>query len=257
MIGGLGLDTGPSTRNDGCGFVDLHSHVLPGVDDGPDSWESAVELLRGAAASGTTHIVATPHGDHRGTWDTIASLRELCRDVTRTLAAEQIHLTLSLGMENPLELDTADKLDRGGALTLNSSAYVLVELPFQILPLYWEEALFRIQLQGYHPIIAHPERQAQLQENPDLLAGPVSRGVLTQMTASSLAGGFGPKVKKASEAFFKKGLASLMASDCHSHAGSRGPDMRTGVEAGARLVGKTAAVDMVSNTPRAIVGLGE
>ena len=253
----MARDAGLPGPEEDHGFVDLHSHVLPGVDDGPDSWESAIEMLRDAAASGTTHMVATPHGDHRRAWNTIDSLRDLCGDLNRTLGSEGVGLLLSLGMENPLELDTADKLEQGTALTLNSSTYVLVELPFRMLPLYWEEALFRIQLQGFHPIIAHPERQAQVQKKPELLAGPVSRGVLTQITAGSLAGRFGPAVRKAAETLCKKGMAHLIASDCHGFDGFRGPDMRDGLKAAGRLLGTETAARMVSDTPRSLVNAGK
>ena len=244
----------PEGGSPGAGFVDLHAHVLPGVDDGPQSWDSAVDMLRTAAAAGTIHIVATPHGDRRAAWDSVDSLRDLCGRLAEQLESEGVPITLSLGMEVPLELDTADKVDEGRALTLDGSSYILVELPFSQLPLYWEEALFRLQLGGLHPVIAHPERQAQLQENHDLLAGPVSRGILTQLTAGSLIGGFGPKVKRAAEALCKKGLASFLASDCHSHDGSRGPDMQAGFRAAAKLVGQEAAARMAWEIPGTLVG---
>lgn len=240
-------------EGDGPGFVDLHSHFLPGVDDGPTAWDRAVEILRSAAATGTTHIVATPHGDGRAAWDSVDHLRELCTGLGVQLESEGVSMTLSLGMENPLELDTAAKVDQGRALTLDGSRNILVELPSLQLPLFWEEALFRLQLGGLNPVIAHPERQAQFRDKPDLLAGPVERGVLTQLTAGSLTGAFGPGAKKAAEILCKKGLASLIASDCHTLAGSRSPDMRGGFKAVANLLGEETAALMAWETPRSLL----
>jgi protein-tyrosine phosphatase len=198
-------------------------------------------------------MVATPHSDGRARWDSVDSLRALCNDMNRVLASEGVALALTLGMENPLELDTADKLERGAALTLNGSPYVLVELPFDLLPLYWSEALFQLQLRGFRPIIAHPERQAQIQNNPQLLAGPVGRGVLSQVTAGSLSGHFGPRAKKTAEFLCKRELVHVISSDCHGPDGARGPDIRDGLDAAARLVGKETAARMASETPRAMI----
>ncbi len=235
------------------GFVDLHSHVLPGVDDGPETWDDALAMLRSAAGSGTALIVATPHGDKRGTWDNVGSLKSLTEDLNAELEEEHLSLTVVLGMEVPLELNAVERLEMGNTLTLNGSTYILVELPFLQLPLYWEEVLFQMQLGGLRPIIAHPERQAQIQENPDKLATAVDRGVLAQVTAGSLVGHFGPLVRRTAERLLKGGLVHIIASDCHGPGGPRGPDLEAGFQAASKLVGRGVAAQMVSETPWAIV----
>ena len=155
------------------GFVDLHSHVLPGVDDGANTWDEALGMLRKAASSQTAIMVATPHSGDRGRWNKVESLRRLCQDLNQALESDAIPLKLVLGMENALDLDTVDQVEQGTGLTINGSSYILVELPFHQLPLYWEEVLFRLQLNGLQPIIAHPERQSQIQSNPSLLVEAV------------------------------------------------------------------------------------
>ena len=230
----------------------MHSHVLPGVDDGPQEWEEAMEMLRRAASGGTSLMVATPHGGSRGRWDKIDSLKHLCQDLNTALELEQVPLTVVLGMESPLELDMVEQIERGVALTINGSDYILVELPFLQLPLYWEEVLFQLQLRGLRPVITHPERQTQVQKNPDLLTGAAGRGILMQVTAGSLVGHFGPVVKKTAEALFKKGLVHVIASDCHGPAGPRGPGLFDGFLATTKLVGQELAMQMFSETPRAI-----
>ena len=238
------------------GYVDIHSHVLPDVDDGPDSWEESIEMLRMAAKAGTTLMVATPHGDRRGRWEDVDSLNTLCTKANQVLISEGLDLTLILGMENPLELHIDERLTQGSALTIGTSNYVLLEPPFQELPNYWEEVLFQLQLQGLQPIIAHPERQEQVQRNPMILKPAVGRGVLIQLTAGSIAGHFGPKVRKISETLLKNDLAHIIASDCHSAKGHRTPELRAGIVAAAKQVGKERAEEMASQIPMAIANAG-
>ncbi len=234
-------------------FVDLHTHLLPGVDDGPTKWEDATKALRKGASGGTILMVATPHGGDRGTWDEVGTLRRICNDLNGELEQEQVPLKLVLGMENPLELNIIEQIDRGLALTVNGSSYILVELPFSILPLYWEEVLFQLQLAGLRPIVAHPERQAQVQDNPDIIAGVVQRGVLCQITSGSIVGHFGPTARKTAETLLKAGHVHLIASDCHGPDGPRGPALLEGFRAASKLVGQTLALKMMSQVPRAIV----
>ena len=211
-------------------------------------------MLRAAASGGTEFMVATPHGDHRRAWDDIGSLGRLCEELNGALQHEQVRLTVALGIENPLVPDIVERIEQGAGLTINGSNYILVELPFLQLPLYWEEVLFQLQLHDLHPIIAHPERQAQLQANPKLVADVVNRGVMTQVTAGSLAGRFWPKVKKTAESLLKRDLVHVIASDCHGAAGSRDPGLKDGLRAAAKLVGQELASQMVLERPRAIAG---
>ena len=211
-------------------------------------------MLRAAASGGTEFLVATPHGDHRRTWDDLASLRQLCDELNGALQHEQVRLTVALGIENPLALDIMEKIEQGAGLTINGSNYILVELPFHQLPIYWEEVLFQLQLNDLHPIIAHPERQAQFQANPNLVAEAVNRGVLTQVTAGSLVGRFGSKVRKTAESLVKRDLVHVIASDCHGATGSRDPKLQDGLRAAAKLVGREMASKMVLETPWSIVG---
>ncbi len=144
------------------------------------------------------------------------------------MKAEGLSLSVLLGMENPLELDLVEQLNNGSALHCNDSPYVLVEFPYRQLPIYWEEALFNLQLGGKRPIIAHPERQTQIQENPELLAGVVRRGVMTQITAGSLSRRSGSLVRKTAETLVKNGLAHVIASDAHGPTGPRNTSLLEG-----------------------------
>ena len=214
-------------------------------------------MLRQAAGGGTALVVVTPHGDNRATWSEIRELQRLLAELKDNMQKEGTPLQLVLGMEVPLTMDAAEDVAKGTALTINGSNYVLVELPFQQLPLYWEQALFQLQLKGLRPILAHPERQNDIQANPHLISGVVDRGVLTQVTAGSLAGSFGPKVKKAAETLLKRRLVHVIASDCHRSEGPRSPEMAAGFQAAVKLVGEELLAQMAIETPMAIVlGMG-
>ena len=130
-------DTEPTKEVQGFGFVDLHAHVLPGVDDGPEDWDQAMEMLKRAAQGGTSIVVATPHGDARRRWDKVNTLRRLCDELNKALEQEQVALSLVLGMETGMELDLVEQVEKGDSLTINNSRYILVEPPFSQLPLFW------------------------------------------------------------------------------------------------------------------------
>lgn len=235
------------------GFVDIHSHPLAGVDDGAESWDESIAIIERAAEGGTTVMVATPHGDRRGRWKDVEGLRAKCDELNEEARRRGIGLSVLLGMEAPLALDMVQRLAGGSSLTLNRTDCVLVEFPFAELPLYWEDALFQLQLAGKRPIIAHPERQARIQARPEMLRGPVDRGILVQVTAASLAGHMGQGAKKAADRLLKNGLAHIIASDTHAPEGPRGPDLLAGYNAAARLVGPEKAAEMASTFPRALV----
>lgn len=235
------------------GFTDLHNHILPGLDDGPATAEETLELLRKATDHGTTLMVATPHGLGRAYWQEIAQLHEAHASLREALRAEEIELSLALGMEVPLEVDIVSALEEGRALTLNDTSYVLVELPFTNLPPGWDTALFQLQIAGYRPVIAHPERQAQIQANSQILRDIVDRGILAQITAGSILGLFGREAKAASETLLKNSLIHIIASDAHEAKGPREPRLEEAAHAATRFVGHDRAIAMISTTPQAIV----
>ena len=234
-------------------FVDIHCHLLPGLDDGPETLPAAIELLWQASRTGTTCVVTTPHGGDRGRFDSIHRLEDAFRELNRSVAEVGPDIQLVLGMEIPLELNIASGIGEGRLLTLNQSRYVLIELPFEFLPPRWEEVLFDVQLAGYWPIIAHPERQAQIQKNPRLTRGLRERGVLLQLTAGSLLGRFGHEARAAADTLLAQDYPTIIASDAHEPSGRRNPSLDEALTAATKLVGESRALDTVSTNPRAIV----
>ena len=234
-------------------MYDLHTHILPGVDDGAKTLEDAVEMARVAVEHGTKAIVATPHRRDITENFSISYVQELLAGLSGELEMRGVELQLLMGMENHLDLDLPEDCSKGQALPINGSRYALVELPFFGRHNYVEEVLFQLQVQGVTPVLAHPERIEAFQLDPELLVGFVERGMLSQITAGSIVGHFGGKVKRFTHTLLKRGLVHVIASDTHFPQGARSPALSPGVEAAARIVGNQEAWAMVVDTPRAIL----
>ena len=234
-------------------MYDLHCHILPGVDDGAKTPKDTMQMVRVAAAQGTKVIVASPHRkDVTENWS-VDHVRNLLDEANRRSQNEGIDLALMPGMENHLDLELPEDASSGVALTLNGSRYILVEMPFFGRPNYVEDVLFRLQLQGLTPVLAHPERIEAFQNDLGLLSIFVERGMLCQVTAGSIVGYFGGQVQRFTRTLLRRGLVHIIASDAHFPDGRRSPALQPGVDAAAHLVGPERARAMVEDTPRAIV----
>jgi protein-tyrosine phosphatase len=199
-------------------MIDLHAHILPGLDDGVATVEEACELARRAAAEGITAIAATPHV--REDYPTTpAQMEAAVRDLRRELRVADIAVDILPGGE--IALDSLGLLGQEDLLRFSlaqSGRYLLVEFPYVGWPLALETSLWKVQAAGLVPIIAHPERNREVQERPGLLAPLIAAGTLVQVTAASLDGRLGPSSQTAAQALLKDGTAHLIASDAHGPA---------------------------------------
>jgi protein-tyrosine phosphatase len=210
------------------GAADIHSHPLPGIDDGATSLAASIRMLAVAARYGTTLMVATPHRYYQGRENTPELLRRLTAEVRAELGRTGLgnHIELAVGQEIPLTPATAAELRSGAALSLcDAGVYVLVEPPFDHLPDWTAEALARIVQIGIRPILAHPERNADVQRNPQLVAPLVQAGGLMQLTAMSLTGENGQRPLQTAHWLLDNDLIEVVASDSHSPTW-RPPTMR-------------------------------
>lgn len=218
-------------------MIDLHSHILPGLDDGPETLEGSLELARAAVADGIEAIAATPHvrDDYPTTPDEMEAAVERLRAALRD---ESIPLEVLPGGEldiDRLSLPTEElrRFGLGGSRT-----HLLVETPYAGWPLDLAERLFRLRALGFSPVLAHPERNSEVQADPERRLGPiVEAGTLVQLTAASVDGRIGRRARAASERLLDRGLAHLIASDAHTPA--------------IREVGLSAAADAVGDEPLA------
>ena len=230
-------------------MIDLHSHILAGLDDGPRTWEESLELARGAVAAGVTAMAATPHV--REDYPTTAEEMEGgVAEVRVRLQEAGIPLQVLPGGEIAVEeLDrrSPDVLRRFGLG--GNPAYLLVETPYHGLPLDFEARLFRLRALGITPVVAHPERNSDLRHDRALLGRIVSAGALLQVTAESLTGGAGSRTRDAAHRLVGSGLAQCVASDSH------GPQIRrAGLESVSAELGDPALAEWLTReVPEAIV----
>lgn len=205
-------------------MIDLHSHILPGIDDGAASLEQSLALARIYVGAGFTRVVATPHhvpGSRLEPSPQAVGLHVLT--INQVLEEQGLGLTVLPGMEIALDPIILRLLDAGELLTLAGSRYLLVETPFQQLPLSWERILQAIISRGYRVLMAHPERCAQLAERPDLAQALVQAGAGLQVNWASFAGHHGRACARTVRSLLARGLVHCLATDSHDpddrHAG--------------------------------------
>lgn len=231
-------------------MIDIHHHCLPNVDDGPRDLEGAVALCRMASDDGIDTIVATPHV-LRGRWQNTsrATLEEALASL-RAAVGESPRLLL--GSEYFFAHDIADALASGAVIPLAGSRYVLIEFAANAIPPMIEQPFYRLQLDGWTPVIAHPERNAVFQSKPQLLASLVRLGAKAQITAASLAGDFGSEARAASFEWINAGMVHVVASDSHNTQ-KRPPRMTAALAAVRANAGEAIATALFRDNPRAIV----
>ena len=237
-------------------MYDLHNHLLPGIDDGPKRSEETLKIMEICGRQGIKEIVATPHRKDVNESHSVDFVRKLISDVQCMANQNGIDVDIVMGMENHLDLDLPKDIIGGNALTINSRKHILVEMPWFGRPPYLESILEEILQIGLIPIIAHPERMGIFYQDPKLLRRLVNRGMLTQITASSIYGKFGLQAKKFTKDLMVNNLCHVIASDTHMSGGERAPDLYKGWLAASDIIGGSKAAMMVSDTPYRILHEG-
>ncbi|MDP4664241.1 MAG: histidinol phosphatase [Salibacteraceae bacterium] len=197
--------------------VDIHSHFIPGIDDGSPDMETTLELLRGIESMGYKKVITTPHvmsDYYRNSSDTIKKGRD---DVREAIAKAGIKLEIDCAAEYNLDSEFQPKIKAKDLLTFGDN-YVLFELPFISEPPNLSEAIFEMQLAGYKPVLAHPERYAFWHMDFEKYQTMVDKSVLMQLNINSLTGHYSPQVKKIAQKLIANNMISFFGSDCH-HAG--------------------------------------
>ena len=230
-------------------MVDIHTHILPGIDDGSKSWEMTAEMCRMAIADGTTHIVATPHSNEVYEYDRdrfIAMLGQLHDSADGQLA-------FSLGCDFHFSPENIrDALDHPHRYTIGDTQYLLIEFNDRGLPSTLKDDILSLLSCGMVPIITHPERNPPLMRNPEMVLMLIEQGCLVQVTANAVTGSWGPKSQRVAEWLLERQAVHIVASDAHD------PVRRKPIMSEARLwisqtVGEVVADALVMNNPAAIV----
>ena len=261
-------------------MIDLHSHLLPNLDDGPRTLEDSIQMCRISYQDGIKTIIATPHilpGIYKNDRSTILSkVHELNEAIKRLgvgiqtpnsppagelvrrageLRTPNSELSLKIlpGADVHFSSDILQRYEDEEIVTVNDRGrYLMIEFAFQGIPYQAEEVLFQLLTRGIIPIISHPERNMEIGQRPKRYYEMVRMGCLGQVTAMSLTGEFGSGVRRIAEKLLTKRLVHMIASDAHSTDG-RPPILSAAVKAAEKIVGKEEAIKMVTEYPAAMI----
>ncbi len=235
--------------------VDIHAHILPGLDDGPVTVEESLAMARMAARDGTDTIVATPHyRDMELERQSPRMVRDLADTLNAALRSDSAQrnapsVRIFTGMTNRLDTSLPDLVDAESTITLNRTPFLLVEPPFNRAPSYIEDVIGRLLTQRLVPVLAHPERNIEFQRRPQRLQGLVDDGVVVQIAAGSLTGQNGAGAKRAAEQFVRRGIAHVVASEMHTVQAPRSPELSDAFDVVAELVDELDAIDLFETNP--------
>jgi protein-tyrosine phosphatase len=233
-------------------LIDLHCHLIPGIDDGPPDVETSLAMARMAVADGITVTACTPHilpGLYNNTGPQI---RQALENFRTALARAEIPLRLCTGADVHVSPDLRDGLKSGRVLTLNDTRYFLFEPPHHVPSPLLEAHAFGLQAAGYVPILTHPERLSWIESYYAIFERMAERGVWMQLTAGSLVGRFGRRPRYWAERMLDEGLCHIIATDAHDLL-KRMPLLSEARDAAARRVGDEEAMNLVETRPQGVL----
>lgn len=233
------------------GWVDIHCHILPGLDDGPADWDQALAMARFAVQDGVAWVVATPHQRGRYERNSRAVIGHQRDELVRRLHEANIPLEIFCGADVRVDEAIVRAVAEGEVVTVAGGRYVLLELPHDVyFPL--DSVLRELRRLGVTGILTHPERNAALLRQPEKVAEVIQAGALIQVTAGSVTGAFGSGVRQFAEELLFAGRVHVVASDGHSVRG-RPPGLGEAFRQIARLLGRDAADILCRRNPARIV----
>lgn len=210
-------------------IIDVHSHILPKVDDGSEDIGMSIEMAKMYLENGIKKVIATPHYIEGSMDNSLEGNILGLERLKKGLSKEGLELELFLGNEIYVSMDIFKYLDKERVSTLNNTRYVLLELPMYDIPLYMEDLLYEIQLKGLIPIIAHPERNTKIIENPNILYKYIEKGALAQLNLPSLENRYGSQVKSTAVTLLKHNMIHFIGTDAHTNR-HRSPNVKKGIK---------------------------
>lgn len=193
-------------------FIDIHCHILPGLDDGPETLEESIEMAKIALHDGISHLFATPH-------ITDGVYENNTRGILNSVGGFKSHLpdgmTLLYGADVRLSIDLIKRIENGDIPTLSNSGYLLIEFPNYSIPPNMDNLIFNLRHRKIIPVITHPERHMLLSNDIKVMKMLKDSCAMFQITAMSITGEFGRQVKKVSLNMIEKGFADFVATDAH------------------------------------------
>ncbi len=235
-------------------MIDIHCHIIPGIDDGPETLDQSLAMASMAVRDGINTIMATPHTLNGVYKNPVEKVSSRLIDLEKALAEKEIPVILRQGADVHLCPGMVQRIKSKDAGTIdNAGKFLLLELPDTLIPEYVKDEIFALKLNGITPIITHVERNAGLLRDLTVLYTLIRMGALSQVTAMSITGDFGEAVKQAVEKLLKLRLVHIIASDAHS-PDHRPPILSHAVEQAAQILGSLDEAErMVKERPAAIL----
>ncbi len=235
-------------------MIDIHSHILPGLDDGSDDWGQSFRMAENAARDGIRGIICTPHwspafpnNDRNRILENFAQFRERVQE-------EGIPISVFPGCELVIDFGLPERIEAGEALTVNDERrFALIETPHEFIPPNVEHFFWMLQVKGITPILGHPERNRQILKDQSRLVSWVESGVLVQITAGSIIGHFGKPVRQLSAEMLRRNLVHFVASDSHSCDGKRHPGLSQCRDLTAGIIGEEETEKIFCANPSCIL----
>lgn len=209
-------------------MIDIHSHILQGVDDGSKDLQMSLDMARIYLKNGIKKIIATPHYIEKDNLS-LARNKEALEALKEELLKNNLDLEVYLGNEVYISMDILKDIEEERISTLNGSRYVLIEFPMREIPIYAENVIYELLIKGYIPIIAHPERYLKIQEDPNVLFEFLKKGALAQLNLLSLEGFYGKKVKETARILLEHRMVQFVGTDAHTNR-RRFPDVGQSLE---------------------------
>lgn len=234
-------------------MVDLHTHILPGVDDGPKTMEQSILMVKQAENAGITTICATPHILGQVTFQMEEKINRSFDLLKTKMTQMGSKVEMVLGSEIYVREDM-DSLKRLDFFTLNKTGrYLLIELPWGQFPPHLDQIVFELQLEGKIPIIAHPERSIITKKQLVYVENLVQKGALMQINAGSLLGFLGRKIKSITEELLRRNLVHFLASDAHDHLAFPIRILPPAFACASKIMGREKAEKFVASNPHQII----
>ncbi len=233
-------------------MIDLHSHILPGIDDGAGSVDQALEMARIAVQDGTRILACTPHINPPVYTNTGPQILQAVDQLRQALVVNDIPLELVAGADVHISANMAAHLSSGQALSLGGTKYFLFEPPHDVMPPRIVDFVKQLMDQGYMPVLTHPERLKWIEHHYDVMSELANCGLVVQLTAASLTGLFGDRIQYWSERMLDEGLVDILASDAHDHK-YRKPGLSQARDMVAGRLGEEEARKMVLDRPLSIL----
>jgi len=231
-------------------MFDIHTHILPFVDDGSGSWKETLAMIRSGIKDGIKGAVCTSHVFKVLNKELEQKLTDRFNELKKKLQQENINFDLWLGSE--INVNAKFDIESSIATINGDKKYILLELPMSDYPHHVDDLLFQLSLKGLTPILAHPERNTVIMQKPLIVANLIERGVLIQINSGSLTGIFGRRVRKITMDFIKKAQVQIVASDCHN-VHNRSMSLSAAYDMVDNICGKKRAELLFSINPRKVI----